>query len=111
MEIPKIDLDLESDWQVEVDEFYQINPKYGSKEICRPYLLDQILKINNGQFYVELGWFPKGNFEDGLFHLRIREGAHDGVIFSQLKTPDQDEILNALQLTLAQFSRMKVFLK
>lgn len=111
IEIPKVNLKLESDWQVEIDEFYQINPRYGTKEICKPFLLDQILKMNNDQFFVELGWFPKGNFENGLFHLRIREGSHEGVIFSQVKTPDQDEVLQALQLTLAQFSRMKAFIK
>lgn len=110
-EIPKVELDLDSDWQVEINEFYQINPRHGSAEICKPYLLDKILKMHNAHFAVELGWFPKGNFANGLYHLRIREGGYEGVMFSQLKTPDQEEVLSALNLTLRQFSRMKAFLK
>ena len=111
MQIPKVDLELDPDWILEINEFYQINPKYGDASTCKPYLLDQILKMNNGQFYVELGWFPKGNFQNGLYHLRIREGSYEGVIFSQVRTPDQEEVLNALQLTLKQLNRMRAFLK
>lgn len=110
-EIPKVELQLDADWQVEVHNFYNINPKYGTAEVCKPYLSDQLLKMSNGQFSVELGWFPKGNFVNGLYHLRIREGGFEGVLFSQVKTPDQEEILQALTLTLKQFSRMKAFLK
>ena len=110
-ELPKVDLQLQEDWNVEISKFYQINPKYGTAEVCKPYLLDEILKINNGQYFIELGWFPKGNFQNGLYHLRIRESSYSGVIFSQIRTPDQEEVIQALKLTVNQLNRMRAFLK
>jgi hypothetical protein len=40
IQFPKVDIQLTSDWEVEIEEFYQINPRYVTSEFCTPYLIE-----------------------------------------------------------------------
>lgn len=40
IQFPKVDLQLTSDWEVEIEDFYQINPRYGTSEFNIPYLIE-----------------------------------------------------------------------
>tara|TARA_Y100000385_G_C12485828_1_gene380974 strand:- start:52 stop:246 length:195 start_codon:yes stop_codon:yes gene_type:complete len=55
-QFPKVDLQLTSDCEVENENFYQINPRYGTSEFCTPYLIEEILKMDNQQFFIKIGW-------------------------------------------------------
>ncbi len=55
-QFPKVDLQLTSDWEVEIEKFYQINPRCGSSQFWTPYLIEEILKVDNQQFFIKIGW-------------------------------------------------------
>lgn len=55
-QFPKVDFQLTSDWEVEIEKFYQINPRYRTSEFCTPYLIEEMLKMNNQQFFIKIGW-------------------------------------------------------
>lgn len=92
-------LRISSGWTVTYNVFHDVPATPESVRGELTYLTEDLLQLyhERDDRLIDLGWYPEGNFENGVFRLQVYEGDFRGIQVFDFRSKDKNVIVGEIE--------------